>query len=314
MMKALSLALSLPLVACVVGSPGGPDMMQGGGGGGGGTGGGGGGTGSGSGSGSGSGVSGHITSDTTWMGTVAVSGAVTIDSGVTLTIAPGTTVDIGGAYGITVLGTLSAVGTSAGKITIEPASGVTHFGVSEGGVTVGDGTAAAVLTYAYVTQMGGGMLVDKAASATITDSWMSASPGDFLTTQQGSTLVMKYSQLGLDTTPTMDTTHCQTHFSGGTLTLVHSNIAASTLTQGSYGSMYYGADAPGNLKYDNWLSQATNATNVEPMNGAAGDFSNGYFMGGTVPTMAGITANNLSATRLLACDGTNDMTCAGPHP
>jgi len=315
MTKALSLAFTLSLAACVVGSDA-PGMDPGGGGGG--TGGGGGGTGGGGGggggSGSGAGVSGHITADTTWTGTVEVTGAVTVDSGVTLSIDPGTTVNINGAYGITVIGNLNAPGTSAAKITIQPGTGLQHFGAGEGGITVGDGTAASTLTYTYVTQTGGGMLVEKAATATITDTNMYGSPGDFMTTQIGSTLVMKYSNLGMAATPTMDSTHCQTHFNGGTLTMVHSNIASATLSGGSYGSMYYGTDTPGKMMYDNWLAQATNSTNVAVQPGAAGDFSNGYFMGGTPMATAGIIVGTPSTTQLLPCDGTNNMTCAGPRP
>jgi hypothetical protein len=157
-------------------------------------------------------------------------------------------------------------------------------------------------------------MIQKAATANITDSVLTKSPGDFLTTAIGSTVTVKYSTLGMDATPTADSTHCQTHFNGGTLTLVHSNIASSTLSGGSYGSMFYGSDVQAKFMYDNWLAQATNSTNVSVQPGVTGDFSNGYFMGGAPPTMSGITANTLSAARLGACDGTNNMTCAGPRP
>ena len=49
-----------------------------------------------------------------------------------------------------------------------------------------------------------------------------------------------------------------------------------------------------------------------PTSTVSGTFSNGWFEK-TAPTGAGITAANLSATRLAACNGTNDATCAGPR-
>src|SRR5439155_4003679 len=144
-------------------------------------------------------------------------------------------------------------------------------------------------TYHYVNQWGGGMLVEAASTATIMDSNFAQSPGDFLTTQTNATVVMKYSQIGLDPAMGTDTTHCDTHFNGGSLTLVHSIIISS-----SYGSMFYGGQNA-KFMYDNWK----NTTNVDATAGAvSGDFSNGYFMGSQPPTFTGITATNLSPTAL----------------
>jgi hypothetical protein len=311
MMKALSLALSLPLVACVVGSPGGGPTGSPGSGSDPGSGSN---PGSGSDPGGGSGVSGHITADTTWSGVTDITGNVTVDPGIKLTISPGATVNIASGVGITVLGTLDASGTTGNIITLQPAAGAAHFGAGEGGITVGDGTSPAVLTYSYVNQVGGGMLVEGAATANIMDTVMAGSPGDFFTTSLGATVVMKYSQLGLDMpTGNTDSTHCQTHFNGGALTMVHTNVFASQTPGSSYGSMFYGGTGA-KFMYDNWIATVATAVNVAPTTGASGDFSNGYFMGGTVPSMAGITYNNPSATRLGACTGANDMVCAGPHP
>src|SRR5260370_10709051 len=112
MMKALALALSLPLAACVVGSgnepPPGDDNPP-------------------PPPPPGDGIWGHITQNATWTGTVSVTGATTIDPGVTVTIAAGTTVKVSMGAGITVAGTLDASGgTSAAKINIV-ADGGAHF-------------------------------------------------------------------------------------------------------------------------------------------------------------------------------------------
>ena len=305
MMKVLALALTLPLVACVVGDSGPAPGGGGGGQGGGGQGGGGGG--GGSGSGSGDGTSGHITMDTTWQGTVNLTGTVTIDPGVTLTIAAGTTVNVPQGAEIDVHGTLDAAGAAGSIVTIQPAAGATHFGVGESGVVVGDGTNPATLTYTFVSQMGDGILVQNGATATITDSRMAQSAGDYLTTAPGSTVVVKYSAIGLEPGSGTDTTHCDTHFGGGTITLVHSNLSSS-----AYGSMFYGG-MNAKFMYDNWFSDQTDV-DLTP-GSVTGDFSNGWFEQAPPATAAGITANNLSPTRLAACpaDTSLNMTCAGPH-
>jgi len=62
------------------------------------------------------GVSGHITTDTTWSGVVYVSGNVTVDPGVTLTILPGTMVLFNKSTGLYVDGLLKANGTEDSPI------------------------------------------------------------------------------------------------------------------------------------------------------------------------------------------------------
>ena len=64
------------------------------------------------------GVSGNITVDTTWSGTVYVEGDVTVDAGVNLTIDPGTDVKFNGFYSLIVNGNLTAVGTPGNRINI----------------------------------------------------------------------------------------------------------------------------------------------------------------------------------------------------
>jgi len=208
-----------------------------------------------------------------------------------------------------VLGALNAAGTAGHPIRIVPATGSTHFGAGESGVVVGDGTNAATLTYSYVAQFGGGILVQVASTATISDTYMAQAAGDFLVTGgTGATLKAQYVQIGtVGLTGMTDTTHCDTHFNGGTLTLENSITSTA-----SFGTMFYGGQSA-TFTYDNWLN--TSGTNVSLNPGVSGDFSNGYFDGMGLPTSlpSGITANNVSTTMLAACDGTNDTTCAGVH-
>jgi hypothetical protein len=238
-----------------------------------------------------------------------------------LTIAAGAIVTIPSNIEITINGALVATGTASNYIQIIPATGDAHFGPGENGITVGDGTAAATLTYSFVKQFGGGILVQNASTATITDTFLAqagpSSPqgNDFLVTNPGATLIATYDQIGTyGLTPAVtDTTHCDTHFNGGTLTVSH-----STLSTSAYGTMFYGGTGAV-FTYDNWLNGTTQtggyepAANVSIEPGVSGDFSYGYFDGSGAPDVAGITAGNLSTTMLVACTGANDATCAGPH-
>ncbi|HUI28937.1 MAG TPA: T9SS type A sorting domain-containing protein [Candidatus Acidoferrales bacterium] len=66
--------------------------------------------------------SGTISSDTIWSGSVNVSGTVTVNSGVKLTISSGTEVTFASGAGLTVNGTLNAVGTSSSPIMLDRSS------------------------------------------------------------------------------------------------------------------------------------------------------------------------------------------------
>lgn len=289
MRKLLALALSLPLVACVVGDA--TDGDGTGGGGGDGTG-----NGDGTGGGDGVGISGKIVADTTWSGDVAIGGNVTIEPGVTVTIEPGANISVRAGALITVNGTLDAQGTSAGKITISGQNNGLFGGIAVNGE----------LKYSYVTQTGGGITTFGSGKATIVDSHFSRTSGDFLV-MSGGTVEMAYSMIGREPGET-DTTHCNMHFggSGNVIKITHSNISTS-----DYGLMFYGGMGA-DFTYNNWFS---NRIDVDTMPSApvSGDFSNGWFEKGA-PTGAGITAQNLATARLPACNGTNDEICAGPRP
>jgi hypothetical protein len=294
MMKALAVVLALPLVACVVGSggmlppTGGGDDMTGD-------------------DGSGTtmnGLSGHITTNTTWTGTEAIAGAVTIDPGVTVTVMAGTTITVSASASITVSGTLDIEGASGSEVTIGPATGTSFGGI--------DIEMGGVLTMKYTTVTGAEVATSTSGTTTISDSHLSNSPGDLII-MGGGTVTLMYSQLGVEA-PASDTTHCNMHFggTGNVIKVSHTNITNTPATNPSaptFGVMFYDGQAA-DFTYDNWVS---NSTNVDPQPGVNGDFSNGYFTG-TVPSGVGLTVNTPAAARLAACNGTNDAMCAGVHP
>jgi hypothetical protein len=285
MVKALSLLVSLPLVACVVG-PGGSAPV---------TGGDDDGSGMMMGSDTGSGNTGHITADTTWSGTFMINSAITIDPAVTVTVTPGAALTFTAAGTLTVGGTLLVQGVKATHVTIVPDIGLTNFNPIN---------VSGTMKFAYVDMTGGSFSLANTATTTIVDSTLSHASHD-LVVMDGGTLDFSYSQVGVEA-PATDTTHCDLHF-GGTAPVI--KATHSTFSTSSYGVMFY-AGANADFTYDNWIG---NDINVDPTVGqVTGDFSYSYFVG-AAPTATGLTNTNPSATRLLACDGTNDAMCAGPR-
>lgn len=293
MRKVLALLLSLPLTACVVGDGSDAGDMTGGGGGDGTGGGGGDGTGGGGGMG-GTGISGNITQSTDWSGSVVISGVTTINAGVTVTVAAGTTITVKGVGSLQIAGILDVQGTSAARVIIKPET------QGWGGISV---NAGGELKYSFVDQTGAGITTNGTGKTTIRDTRLSKAAGDFLIVN-GGTLDIAYSSIGLDPGQ-QDTTHCQMHLNqgGNVIKVTHSNIGTA-----SYGLMFYGG-MNADFTYNNWFD---NTTDVDIQQGSpvSGNFSNGWFQK-TAPTGSGITANNLSATRLAACTGANDAACAG---
>jgi len=286
MNKLLTVALSLPLAACVVGTgadPGDDTTPATGGGGGGGGGG-------------GTSKADHITLNTMWTGTVDVARQTTVDPGVTLTIAPGTTVRFASGTAISVEGIVDVQGSKASPVQLSPATvGDHHYGFTV--PTKGE------LKMTYGVQVGGGISVN-GGKITITDSLMSQASGDFLVAGDG-IVDVSYSSIGLETGT--DTTHCDMHFGGGTgsVKVTHSNISTS-----SYGLMLYGGTNV-DLTYNNWFK---NPIQVDASPGVSGNVSNGWF-DKAAPTSAGgatITANNLSATRLPSAS-VDPVNGAGPR-
>lgn len=280
------LVLPLALSACVVGTEedgtGGTGDGTGGGGGGGGAGGGGGG---GGGSGSGTSISGSIASDTSWTGNVKITGATTIEAGVTVSVAAGTTIDVAPGAAVTILGILDAEGTKAAPVNIQPEGGTGTFGmfnIQSGGR----------LEYTYVNQFGGGILTSTGATAVIVDTYMSRVSGDFIVMNGGS-IDVQWSQLGMEAGQT-DTTHCNLHINGAsTIKVTNSNISTTP-----YGLMFYGGTAA-DFTNNNWFG---NTKDVDSQSGVSGDFSGSWFEDGAPTPVGGatLTVNNLSATRLTA--------------
>lgn len=275
MNKLLALGLSLPLVACVIGSgtePGGPGS--------------GGSNGSDLGPGPGPGGD-HIAADTTWTGTMNVTATTTVDAGAKLTIAAGTTVKFGSSGALVVKGSLDVLGTKAQVVSLVPATTGDHFI----GITV---SAGGKVTMTYAVQTGGAITVD-GGSLTVTDTRMSHASHDLLVVNDGKVDV-SYSSIGMDPDGGADTTHCDMHFggSGSTIKVTHSNISTSV-----YGLMLYGGNNV-DLTLNNWSNNSF--TQVATLPGVSADLSGGWFDKGA-PAATGdggatLTYNNPAQNRL----------------
>jgi hypothetical protein len=281
MNKLLTLALSMPLLACVIGSDAttGDD----------GTGGGGGGGGSG-----GSGSSGtpdtatHITSNTSW-DTYNVTKQTVIDAGVTVTIPAGSTVSFAPYMSLEVRGTLNVMGTKASVVHLSPATAGDKFT----GISVSPGGA---FNMTYGVQTGGGITAN-GGNVTISDSLMSLSEGDFFVIGgSGGKVDVSYSAIGLAVGTGTETIHCDMHFggTGTTISITHSNINSS-----SYGLMLYGGSNV-NLTANNWLG---NTIQLDTSSGVSGDVTGSYFdKGAPKPAGSGgamiLGTDKLSATKL----------------
>ena len=274
MNKLLALGLSLPLVACVIGS--GTDTT--------------GGTGSGSNNGSdlgpGPGPGGdHISADTTWTGAMSVANTLTVDAGIKLTIAPGTTVKFGPSGAIVVNGTLDMPGTKAQPVNLVEATIGAHFigtAISAGGA----------ITMNYVVQNGGGITVNPGGKLTAINSQMSHAGHDFLVITDG-TVDVSYSSIGMDPDGGTDTTHCDMHFggSGSSIKVTHSNISTSV-----YGLMLYGGNNL-DLTLNNWSNNSYTQIDTQP--GVSADVSGGFFDKAPVAGAgATLTYNNPAPNRL----------------
>lgn len=284
MNKLLTLALSLPLLACVVGSSG--DTAPGAGGG---TGGG---TGPGTGGGTGADGKDHIKTSAMWSGTMSVAKETVVDPGVTLTIAAGTVVKFASSTGIEVLGTVDVQGTKASPVQLSPsAAGGHHYGFSVSG--------AGELKMTYGVQVGGGISV-VGGKVTVADTRMSQADGDFLVIS-GGTVNVTYSAIGIEPGAGTDTTHCDMHFggSGAAISITHSNISTS-----SYGLMLYGGNNV-KLTSNNWFG---NSIQIDTSAGVSGDITGGWFDKGPPPS-TGSGGATLTVTPL----ATARLTDAGPR-
>lgn len=215
--------------------------------------------GDGSGSGSGSNMnnpnelSGAITQSATWSGTMTVKGPTTIKSGVTITVAAGTTINFIGSNSLTVEGTFDVQGTAAAKVNLKPQTGTFFGGISNTGT----------IKLSHVIQKGGG-IYSQSGSVTITDSLLSGVQGDLIVLGGGS-LTASYSQFGVPS----DTTHCQLHFNGASAV----SISKSNIVGAPYGFMISGAS--GTFVDNNWRG---NGVHLQLSNGSpVGTFTNNWF-------------------------------------
>ena len=122
-------------------------------------------------------VTGFIASDTTWSPAACdpytVTGSIIVQSGVTLTIEPGTTIKFNSLKALTVQGTLIARGTDVSQITFTSNIGTAkgdwsyiHFADSSTDATFdGDGayTGGSILQYAVVEYAGGASISENGA-------------------------------------------------------------------------------------------------------------------------------------------------------
>lgn len=227
-------------------------------------------------------VSGRISANTTWMDTVHVTGDVTVDAGVTLTVKAGTTVDFSLGIGLGVSGVLELQGTRDSKVvfrSITPGEFWSEIGVQRGGV----------LSASYLVMTSGALGVASTAKVTLVDSQMSHAGGDLLV-MSGGTLDMSYSAIGLEPGE-RDTTHCDMHVSGPVnLKVTHSNLSTS-----SYGIMFYGGSNV-IFTHNNWFANDVDI-DTNPAYPVDGDFSDSYFANGA-PENPGVNASNPSGSRL----------------
>lgn len=231
-------------------------------------------------------VNSDVTANTTWSGLVKIHAAITVASGVTLTVDPGTVIQLDASAGITVNGTVMINGAKGNVVTIGPATGNKYWR----SWTVTTGT----LNMSYVEQTGGAFSISGTGKVIARDSEFSnAGSSVDMFVASGGTLDLQYSWLG-EPEGTTDTTHCNMHFQGSTftsLTISHSNVSTA-----AFGIMLYGGDV--DLTYNNWFG---NSTDVDRQLTGKGDLSNGYFKKGN-PTSASLTTNNM-ATAMVADAG-----------
>ena len=226
-----------------------------------------------------------VATNTTWTGTMNITGDLTIAAGVTVTVDPGTTVTFSPGASVTVAGILDVKGTKAMPVTIGPATaGGFHSGFAV--------PAGGHVKLTYAKQTGGGITI-QGGTATILDTYMAKASGDFLV-MNGGAIDMQYSQVGMNVGET-DSTHCDIHVGGmPTIKITNSNISTTP-----YGIMFYGG-TNADFKNNNWFG---NTKDVDTSAGVQGDFSGGWFED-TPPPAAGsggatLVLSNLSNTRLL---------------
>jgi hypothetical protein len=229
-------------------------------------------------------VNADVTSDTTWTGLVKVHKAITIAAAATLTIDPGTVIQMDPTAAFTVLGTVNVNGVKGNVVTIGPGTASRYWGNWN--------MASGAVNMTYVESKGGGFEISGTGKLMVRDSEFSQHSHDLLVLSGGE-VDMQYSWIGVPEGQT-DTTHCDIHIEGGNpmVTVSHTNLSTS-----AYGIMFYTGQTV-NLTYNNWFS---NQIDMDKTSGTTGDVSFGWFKAGN-PTFANLTANTM-ATGMVADAG-----------
>lgn len=227
-------------------------------------------------------VTGTISSDTTWSGAMRLTGRTVIEGGVTVTVEPGTTLELAHKAALEVHGGLLINGTKDAKIVASLEAGGQYWGpIDVYGFTR--------IQYADFT---GGQLTTNGATASleIADARFSQANGDYVI-MNGGNLNMQYAQLGPSDGET-DTTHCQLHIN----TATSINVLRSNISGAPYGIMLYGG-IDSSFQLNNWFA---NDTDVDTIDGAVGNFSGSWFEKGAPSAGPGavLTLENLASERI----------------
>ncbi|MDB4969366.1 MAG: hypothetical protein JWN44_5055, partial [Myxococcales bacterium] len=304
----------------------------GGGGGGGGAGGGGGG----SGGAVGTTKTGPIAADETWTGAISMTGDVTVNAGVTLTVAEGALVQVAAGKALLVNGTIKVVGTAAAPSSFKPI----QMGMAWGGIEVNAG-GSANLVYADFAQPTTALTCAAGAAACVADhikvhdytsvgvSVQSSATFTYLSIEKGGGGGILINAAAADTVKITDSTfhltggdaviadggnltmqysksygdggaspgvHCACHFATPGTLLVDHNDFAGS----SYGFMAGAMSATSKVNNNNFTGNTdaygTSGSNVNAM----ADLSQNYWGGATAPAIGGNTTNQKNAQGLPA--------------
>jgi hypothetical protein len=227
-------------------------------------------------------IAGAITQDATWEGAVHLTGEATIESGVTVTIAAGTSFEGAKDAILRVYGALHVAGTEAAPVTMFPLSGAPTWGgitVESGGearIAYARGEDVASLLYcregalfcglesveftsignAMITNApssiekstlielaNGGVTVGAGGDLTVIDSYVLTSTHDLIVTTAGSRLTVDHSEIG---GAQGSYEHCNFHIGGADyISITNSNIISSVY------AMMIGSTSNAVIQYNN---------------------------------------------------------------
>jgi hypothetical protein len=310
-------------------------------GGGNGAGNGGGGAGAGGGGGGGGAVNGTaktgaIAADETWSGAIDVTGDVTVNTGVTLTVAEGALVQVAAGKAILVNGTIKVTGSAAMPVSFKPV----QMGTTWNGIEIHAGGSGNIV-YADFASPTTGFTCATGAAACVADhvkvhdysaigiSVSSAATLSYLTVEKGGSGGLFINAGTADTVKVTDSlfhltggdavigdggnltlqyskaygdggatpgVHCACHFASTGTMLIDHN----DFNGSTYGFMAGGMNATSKVNNNNFTGDAnaygTSGANVNAM----ADLSQNYWGGATSPVIGGNTTNQKNAQGLPA--------------